>query len=81
MERREELTAIDQRIEALKQRRSIVAGVLKDAARKRDTRRKIIVGAKLLARRETDDRARDLIDEMLDELTETEKPAFVDWSP
>ena len=81
MERREELKSIDQRIEALRLQRAFLAGRAKDEQRRRDTRRKIILGAKLLGRRNTDPRAKDLVDEMLLELRDTEKEAFVDWTP
>ena len=79
--RRDELRLLDQRIAMLKQRRAVVVGNEKAAARSRDTRRKVIFGAKLMARRDSDPRARALIDEMNGELTETEKEAFVDWTP
>lgn len=78
---RDNLLVLDQRIETLRQLRAFVAGSEKEAARRRDTRRKIILGAKLLAKRKTDPRATALVEEMLQELRDTEKEAFIDWSP
>ena len=76
------IAKLDRRIEQLKAQRQAALARGRTAARKLDTRRKIVLGGYVIARaREGDPWAAALLNAMRADLPARERPLFADWPP
>ena len=76
------LTVLEDQVGKAQARLRQAEALEKERERKRDTRRKIVLGGALLRQaREGDFAARRVIERALERLPEREKPLFARWSP
>lgn len=78
----EKLAELEKQAEALKARMQAIKAREKEAERKADTRRKVILGGLLLAKAEQDDRFARVVEQLLKAVERpADRSAFDGWEP
>jgi len=82
MDTRHRISALDERIRVLEERRDRLKKAEAERERKRDTRRKILLGARLVALvRDGDEQAKAVYARACADLSDRERRVFEGWEP